>query len=227
MPSMPGAGRRPERAMGQGKFVVLEGVDGSGTTTQCRRLLGALGERGIAADLTREPSTGPVGVLLREILGGKVVIPAADDSDAPAWHTMALLFAADRLHHLAAEVAPKLSAGITVICDRYDHSSLAYQSATGGGSPETIEWIRHINRYARRPDLTFILDVSPAVARQRRSARPSREVYEHDRLQQRLCEIYRDIDRYFVDDTLHHVDADRPFDEVAGEILCRVEAACR
>jgi dTMP kinase len=86
-------------------FVVLEGIDGAGTTTQTRLLVEALRARNIPALETREPSDGPVGMLLRQMLKGRIV--AASGRGAPGWEQLGLLFAADRLDHVEAEVRPR------------------------------------------------------------------------------------------------------------------------
>jgi dTMP kinase len=210
---------------GEGRFIVLEGVDGAGTTSQGLRLAETLREGGRRVHVTGEPSQGPVGVLLRQVLAGRLVVPAAEGPQPFSPSSMALLFAADRLDHLQAEVLPQLSAGVTVVCDRYYHSTLAYQSCTGGGSLEIMRWIIDTNRFARRPDLTVILDVSATTARERRQARTADEIYEREQLQQRLCAFYREIDRHFSDERIVHVDAERPFDEVAAAIAAQVRAA--
>src|SRR3954452_22746878 len=125
----------------------------------------------VAAYRTCEPSAGPVGTMIRQILSHRTVVPG---QGSPGWATMALLFAADRLDHLEAEVLPRLREGTMVISDRYDLSSLAYQSATapaGGGAgriDDVVGWIRELNRSARRPDLTLVLDVTADVAATRR-----------------------------------------------------------
>src|SRR5215510_4380033 len=115
-----------------GRLIVLEGIDGAGTTTQAGKLVEALRREGRDAHLTREPSDGPIGRLLREILSGK---HAPVDAT-----TMALLFAADRADHLQREVEPALKRGAVVVSDRWYHSSLAYQ-----GSEEDREWILTVN----------------------------------------------------------------------------------
>src|ERR1700761_1561558 len=96
------------------RFVVIEGIDGAGTTTQSQRLVRALTAHGQSALATHEPSRGPIGLHLREILAERV--PLHGDAAAQ----LALLFAADRLDHLGREVRPALVAGTWVICDRYD-----------------------------------------------------------------------------------------------------------
>src|SRR6185436_18255969 len=152
-----------------------------GTTTHTRLLSEALRRKGLPVHPTREPSDGPVGVLIRQILMGRVVVPGISGMRPSSWSTMALLFAADRLDHLEATIHPNLMDGVTVLSDRYDHSSVAYQSITGGGEPETVKWVREINRHARRPDLTIVLDVDPAESSKRRRERAvGRELYDDE-----------------------------------------------
>lgn len=208
--------------MGQGFLIVLEGVDGSGTTSQSRCLANSLTQRGYPVHVTAEPSDGPIGMLLRQILRGRVVVPEKHGSRSPSWNTMALMFAADRLDHLDAEIEPILRKGATVICDRYYHSSLAYQSATAQGADSAFQWIRQINQQARRPDLTIILDVPFEVAQQRRRGRIDQEIYEDDSLQKKLCVIYREIEKNLADERIAHIDATPSFERVAQEVFDRV-----
>jgi len=103
------------------RLIVLEGLDGAGTTTQARRLVEHLRRRGQRAHGTREPSDGPIGRLIREMLVGQHAVAAG----AIRQSTFGLLFAADRMDHLQREVEPQLAAGVTVISDRWYHLSLA------------------------------------------------------------------------------------------------------
>src|ERR1700759_2442711 len=114
--------------MPQGRLIVIEGVDGAGTTTQVAQLSAALRARNQAVHETREPTGGPIGALLRLCLTGRLVTPGPMGMRAPSWQTMALMFAADRQDHVDAEINPLLEEGITVVSDRYYHSSVAYQS---------------------------------------------------------------------------------------------------
>ena len=208
----------------EGLFIVLEGVDGAGTTTHTGRLAEALRSKGLPITTTREPSDGPVGMLIRQILTGRVVVPGISGNRPSSWSTMALLFAADRLDHLEATIHPNLMDGGTVISDRYDFSSVAYQSVTAGVDPETVAWVREINRHARRPDLTIVLDVAPdEAARRRKERRAGSEIYDDQELQQQLAEFYRDIEKHFADDHVVHLDAMRGIDEVAADVLREVE----
>src|ERR1700694_1986424 len=106
-----------------GRFIVFEGMDGSGTTSQIGRVMRPLRLLDLPAHQTAEPSGGPVGRFLRHLLSG-----AAAPVDPEA---MALLFAADRRDHLSREVLPYLSRGVHVLCDRYLLSSLVYQCVAG------------------------------------------------------------------------------------------------
>ncbi len=145
---------------------MIEGLDGAGTTTQARRLVEHLNAQGTPAHGTREPSDGPVGRLIREMLTGGHAIEGEKLSQG----TFGLLFAADRLDHMQREVEPKLAAGVLVISDRWYHSSLAYQ-----GTGADRDWIAMLNARARRPDLTIFLKVRPEVAAQRRAAARRKE----------------------------------------------------
>ncbi|MDW8364110.1 MAG: dTMP kinase [Myxococcales bacterium] len=205
--------------MVEGHFIVLEGVDGAGTTTHTRLLAERLAARGLPVHATREPSDGPIGTLVRQVLTGRVVVPGVHGARPPSWTTMALLFAADRVDHLEAEVVPNLMDGVTVVSDRYYHSSLAYQSTSAGGLDEHIAWIREMNRHARRPDLTIILDIPPEVARRRRLERAAgRELYDDDELQEQLVGFYRRLPQMLSGERIVLVDANRAVNEVADEV---------
>ncbi len=207
----------------EGLFIALEGVDGAGTTTHTKLLARALKDRGLPVHTTREPSDGPIGMLLRQVLAGRVVVPGVSGARPPSWSTMALLFAADRLDHVEAEIAPNLIDGVTVISDRYDHSSVAYQTLTAGGGMDAMTWIKEINRFARRPDLTIVLDLPPQVAARRRLERTGgREIYDDEQLQEQLARFYREIETHFPDDRVVHVDANRPIEDVAVDVMKQV-----
>jgi dTMP kinase len=209
----------------EGHFIVIEGIDGSGTTTQCAILAERLIQKGLPSRTTREPSDGPIGVVIRQILTGRVVVPGRDGARPPGWATMATLFASDRLDHLEADVIPSLTDGVTVICDRYDYSSVAYQTVSGGGGDDVSAWVRELNRHARRPDLTLVLDVDPEVAASRRGTRSGRpELYEVDELQVELAQFYAKIDELFPGDTIRHIDANCGVEGVTAAIWSEVMA---
>jgi dTMP kinase len=213
-------------SMTEGLFLVLEGIDGAGTTTQTARLASRLTALGHPTHTTREPTSGPIGSVIRQALTHRLVVPSAFGPRAPSWQTMALLFAADRLDHLAAEILPSVRDGVTVISDRYDLSSLTYQAASADqGSEDAVAWIRQLNAQARRPDLTIVVHVPASVASERRRARGGRvELYEDDELQTKLAEAYRDAERFVPGDRVVHVDGARAIDAVTDEILAHVTA---
>jgi dTMP kinase len=210
--------------MREGLLIVLEGVDGAGTTTQTARLCDAL-RPSLPVQATREPSTGPIGALLRQALSGRWVTPSPDGPRAPGWVAQALLFAADREDHLEAEVLPLLAQGVTVVSDRYYHSSVAYQSLVAGRAPDAIPWIRELNKHARRPDLTFVLDVPATVAEQRRRARGGKELFDDSALQLRLTDFYAQLEAHFPGEPIVHVAGDRSADVVAKDIHSAVQVA--
>ncbi len=165
------------------RLIVLEGLDGAGTTTQVKRLVDHLRQTDRAAHATREPSDGPIGKLIREMLTGGHAIPEQSLSQS----TFGLLFAADRLDHLQREVEPRLAAGTIVVSDRWYHSSLAYQ-----GTGAERDWIAMLNGRARRPDLTIMLEVRPHIAAQRRHAAGRvEELFEDLRMQEAVAEGYK------------------------------------
>ena len=199
--------------MSQGRFVVLEGIDGAGTTTQCALLAKRLKAGGVAVRTTREPSDGPVGTMIRQVLSGRIVGP---DGLAPGWATMALLFAADRMDHVECDIEPFIAQGGVMISDRYDASSLAYQSvSSGSGGEKAVEWIRTLNRHALRPDLTIVLDLAPDLAAVRRQSRGEpAQLYEQNEVQRALAQFYRDLAKHMPNDRIVVVDGTGTVDDV-------------
>ena len=168
----------------RGRLVAIEGLDGAGTTTQARLLGERLRAAGRAVHVTAEPSGGPVGALIRQVLQRRVTGPAGQGFDP---HALALLFAADRIDHARSEILPALAAGIDVISDRYTLSSLAYQALTTGDP----RWVGAMNARAPAPDVTVLLRVVPEVAfARRRSASHSREIFEKAEFQRRVAAAY-------------------------------------
>ncbi|MDF2692379.1 MAG: Thymidylate kinase [Labilithrix sp.] len=208
-----------------GRFIVLEGIDGAGTTTQTARLVERL--RGEApkspARATREPSDGPIGSLVRQVLTGRIVIPGGR---APGWATMALLFAADRMDHVESEIEPILAAGGIVVSDRYDASSLAYQSVSSGrGGEKAVEWIRELNKHALRPDLTIVIDLPSDLAAVRREVRGEpAQLYEQNEVQRALAEFYRDLARHMPNDRVVIIDGNGSVDDVHARVYAAYHA---
>lgn len=163
-----------------GLFIALEGLDGSGTTTQAKALKEWLDQQNITNHLTCEPSEGPIGLVLRKVLKGEVKTdPAA----------VALLFAADRVDHIYREVKNARENSQIVICDRYVYSSLAYQSIE-----HSLNWVRSINTEAPEPTLTIYLRVAPEVAKKRRNTRDEAdELFDDLQQQKKICQRYDEL----------------------------------
>ena len=175
--------------MTQGKFITLEGGEGSGKSTQVSALAAALRAAGREVVETREPGGSPGAEAIRELL-----IHGASDRWDPVSET--LLHFAARRDHLRATVWPALQRGAWVISDRFADSTLAYQGYGQGVKPETIREIYALTIGDFRPDLTFILDIPPAAGLRRAAARKTGgERYEgmglafHERLRTGFLEI--------------------------------------
>jgi dTMP kinase len=211
-------------AQNRGRLVVLEGIDGAGTTTHVARLAEKLRSVRVLVRMTREPSDGPVGTLVRQVLTGRLVAPGGR---APGWQTMALLFAADRMDHVESTIEPFIAESGVVISDRYDASSLAYQSVSSGShAKDALEWIRILNRFVRRPDLTIVLDVPPEVAAERRLMRgEAAQLYDQNEVQRALAEFYRHLDRHIPGDRIAVIDASGPIEDVHDRIWAVYERA--
>lgn len=205
--------------MQKGVFITFEGIDGSGITTQAYKLKEYIGRRlGLPVHLTKEPTDGPVGGLIRTILARRVGVPTPDgrlESIDP--RSLALLFAADRIDHLKVDILPKLDNGVVVICDRYYLSSYAYQSLN-----VDLKWLEEINSACRRPDLTIMLSVPPLVAEKRRlEDRWHVELYEETPKLERVRENYFEVIKKlkYQGERIEIVDGNRPLAEVHRDIV--------
>jgi len=167
-------------------FIVIEGTDGSGVSTQAELLESKLKDTGREVYLTKEPTNGPAGAMIRLALAGRLVKQKdALTSQSFESHTLALLFAADRMDHLYNDIIPKLDIGVIVISDRYYLSSYAYQ----GIDINNLEWLQAINSQCLRPDLIIFLDVDAAICYKRMQRRRWHvELFEE---QQKLEEVRR------------------------------------
>jgi dTMP kinase len=203
-----------------GTFIVVEGIDGSGSTTHSKLLSKQLEAQGHEVLLTCEPTHGPIGGMIRQVLQKRLFVPDDRGPRAFGWSAMALLFAADRLDHLDSAILPALRDGKVVISDRYDCSSLAYQSATSPNAVEAVDWIRELNRLALRPEITIVLDIDPDIASERRGARATREeLFEEHAIQRRLADIYARAEELVPGDRVSHVRADGAIEETAARVL--------
>lgn len=206
-------------------FVVIEGLDGAGTTTQTRRVAKVLRSKGQPVSTSCEPSDGPIGVLIRQMLSRRITVYDDEGGHRPVGRqTLALLFAADRLDHLEAEVEPALSRGEVAISDRYYHSSLVYQGdSTEGGFD--YEWVDEINSRAQSPDLTVYLEATAKLCLSRIADRERRDIYESREKLKRLERRYEEVmDRVEGrGERVLRLDATRPVEELTQKIVGAIE----
>lgn len=156
----------------KGKFITFEGCEGAGKSTQMRLLSEYMKKRGVPHVVTREPGGGEISEAIRKIILNGKFTSMTDECEA-------LLYAAARVQHLQDTVRPALERGETVLCDRYIHSSYAYQ---GYGRGLDMRFLRGINSYAAEhfmPDLTLFLDIPPVRAFERKHGAD-----ENDRIEQ-------------------------------------------
>jgi dTMP kinase len=194
-------------------FLVFEGLDGSGTTTQLRILGETLSRKGIPHFITAEPTSSPVGRLIREVLSGRETVSR---------DVLARLFAADRSEHLHGETGmiARARAGELVVCDRYIFSSLAYQ-----GNDLGMETVWNYNRSFPLPSTLIFLDVPPSDGHKRYSAREHLEIYENPGLQEKIRQRYESVfaDLKNLPVSLFRIDSRKPISEIAGEVWSIVE----
>lgn len=147
----------------KGKFIVVEGVDFTGKTTQVRKIENLLRNLGASFKTTREPGGTKLGERVREI------VLASKEEDEPAKQAILLLFMASRAENIAKVILPALEAGINVICDRFLASTLVYQGVLSGFQREDILKTHDSFNYALYPDLTILLDAEPETLFKRRA----------------------------------------------------------
>lgn len=182
-----------------GTFIVVEGADGAGTTTQSKKLADELD-----AYWTYEPAGNKVGEKVDEMISCEDYSPEA----------IALGFAADRMVHLEEEIISRLENGETVVCDRYYHSSLVYQPVLGA----EFDWVKKLNKEALKPDLTVILDVSAEEGMGRVQSRgEDGNIFEKLDFQQKVVLKYRQLqDR--LDEDIEIVDSSKPIGKVSESV---------
>ncbi|MCL2016205.1 MAG: dTMP kinase [Defluviitaleaceae bacterium] len=150
----------------KGKFIVIEGLDGSGKTTIANLLQEHFAAKNVASVLTKEPTDNLIGKLIRNVLSGGVYLPI---------ESLALLFAADRAEHIIRQISPALCEKTHVICDRFIYSSMAYQ-----GRDLPIKTILQYNQpWLIVPDVTIFIDTDPAECMHRiATTRTHTDIYE-------------------------------------------------
>jgi len=196
-----------------GLFIVFEGGDGAGKSTQVALLRDALCREGRQVTVTRQPGGTPLGQQIRDlVLHGEHVSPRAE----------ALLFAADKAHHVETLIRPALQRGDVVISDRYTDSSVAYQ---GAGRALGAQEVHDLNMWAVEdlvPDLTVVVDISAAEGRRRRGEVHDRLESEedtfHEAIRQHFLAMARgNPQRYLV------VDGTQPPEQIHAEVMGRLD----
>ncbi|MCL2838263.1 MAG: dTMP kinase [Oscillospiraceae bacterium] len=196
-----------------GKFIVIEGLDGSGKGTQIERLAASLYDIGIAVHITNEPTDGYIGKYLRQML---------KNSENKDMCLQGALFLADRLDHVTNPtngIKSYLDKGITVICDRYYYSSFAYQ-----GTAADMDWVMNMNLNAQSmltPDLCIFFDVNPEECMDRiAKTRENPELYEKDiDITRKIRNNFHNVFARLQGENIKIIDANRDIATIAKETL--------
>lgn len=188
-----------------GKFIVFEGLDGSGQTTQAKLLKDFLIEKGYQVILTKEPTlNSSAGQKIREILDEKIKVEPAE---------LQILFTEDRREHLEKVIIPALKNNQIVISDRYFFSTFAYGTAEG----LDLEWLIKLNNNFLLPDLTFLLKVRPEICLERIQKRGEGiKLFEKKEKLAKVWQVYEGLVSRF--DNLYLINGEKNIEEVAEEI---------
>jgi dTMP kinase len=209
--------------MQHGLFITLDGVDGTGKSTQLRRLAQHLKKRGLAVRATREPGGTKVGERIRKIL------LASTTSQLAPLAELALIYAA-RAQHLQQVIRPALARGEIVVSDRYNDASLAYQGYGRKLGAQVVQAFDRIICARTQPDLTIVLDLPPRLALKRAQGRESRRKSKQQRFELQGMRFHKRVrDAYLAiarqePRRVKVVQADRPVAEVQAEIRQLVDA---
>lgn len=185
-------------------FIVFEGLDGSGQSTQAGLLRDYLAEKGKRTVLTKEQTDGIIGGFIKSCLKKEWKVSPI---------TLQLLFTADRAHHLDKEIEPSLSEGKIIISDRYFFSTFAF-----GGLAVDVNYLKEINSQFRKPDLTFFLDVPPEICLERiyHSRVSHLELFEEKSKMEQVRQNYLALAKEYKN--FRVIYGNRPKDEVFAEI---------
>jgi len=188
----------------KGLFIVFEGLDGSGQSTQADLLSSRIKDEGYKLHLTKEPTNNIIGGLIRGQLTND-------------WHTsmecLQLLFAADRAHHLDREIIPALKDSRILICDRYFMSTVAF-----GSLDLEKEWLLELNRKFIYPDIVFLLKVPPKICLQRmQESRFELELFEQEQKLQKVWNGYDYLAKNFKN--VYVIDGTQSRAQIAGEVF--------
>ena len=203
----------------KGKFIVFEGIEGTGKTTQINRLNEFLQEKGVVTYLTKEPGGTPLGKHIRQILQNEI-------TEAPSSMAEILLFLADRAHHVSNYIKPALERDEWVLCDRFEESTFAYQ---GHGRGLDLAELIELNNFATNgltANLTILLDIRVDISLSRLAGRGN----ELDRIErekrdfhERIRNGYLERAESFTDGSHVIINAEAHLDVVYQEVLRSIE----
>ena len=199
--------------MGNGAFITFEGIDGSGKSTQLKRLAEALKAAGHDVVVTREPGGSEGAEEIRSL-----VLEGATDRWSA--ETEILLFTAARRDHMERTILPALEAGKIVLCDRFADSTRMYQGLSRGDLRALVDQL-HDLMIGREPDLTVLIDMDPATGLARAKGRQTAEERFEDfgqELQNKMRAGFLDLSREFAD-RYRIIDGDQSMDDVATDVL--------
>ncbi|HOA47668.1 MAG TPA: dTMP kinase [Candidatus Paceibacterota bacterium] len=186
-----------------GKFIVFEGIDGSGKSTQAGLLFHYLKERKKRVHSTSEPTQYLIGGLIKSWL-------AKDWQSTP--DCLQLLFAADRAYHLDKEIIPLLKKGVTVVCDRYSLSTLAY-----GALELDLDWLITLNQNFIAPDVTFLLNTPPKICLERmQKERFFLNLFEEEKKLKKIWQNYQRLTKKYKN--IYTINGEKSIEEVSKEI---------
>ena len=189
----------------QGKFIVFEGLDGSGQSTQIGLLDAYLKSKGVKTHLTTEPTNNIIGGLIRGILTHQWSLSNTG---------IQLLYCADRAHHLESEVLPAMAKGNVVISSRYFFSTIAY-----GSLDNDTEWLKKINEKFILPDMKFFIKVSPKVCMRRiNGSRFRTEFFEKEKKLKKIYQAYLRLGESKEYKNFYVINGEQAVEEVSGEI---------
>ncbi len=193
-----------------GAFIVIEGIDGSGKSTVCRRVADRLRDDGYDVELTAEPTHGGIGALIRSGAAGRI-----------SQRAESLMFTADRYEHTDS-IRSLVSEGKVVVCDRYYASTVAYQSAKLDGDSADVDWLVSLSSpFIREPDVVILLDIDPRVSMARVDARGEEESkFEKREFLEQVRSAYLELaDTYGYE----IVDASAPMDDVFEQVITIIQ----
>lgn len=197
----------------RGKFIAIEGTDGSGKSTQIELLMDYLRKKGADVIFTREPGGTQISEKIREI------ILDVDNSEMTGI-TEALLYAAARSQHVEEKIIPALEAGKIIVCDRFVDSSIAYQGAARGLGAEKIMGINEAALHGIMPDMTLFFDLSPEKGILRKKNERALDRLEKEKMDfhEKVYEGYKNLCKKYPE-RIKPIDADRSIDEVHSEVI--------